>query len=350
MKYYLSKNYNETTSAGNKAKTDIECILSQQGYKNAGLVQTTCSSKIIGFILTFAGVMKLFFTVAANDIVVLQYPFKKYYSFVCNIVHFKKGKVITIIHDLGTFRRKKLTAKKEIRRLNHSDVLIIHNNNMKAWLLQQSFSKPMVCFDVFDYLSASENNKPRMFHGQPLTVVYAGSLSYRKNKFLYDLEDRISKWQFVLYGSGFDENRIRNKSHFRYNGFVPSDRLIEQVDAHFGLVWDGDSPLTCSGNFGDYLRLNKPHKASLYIRCNLPLIVWEESALATFVTGNKIGFSIRSLTELDTVLPALTVESYEEMKKNVRKINKQIAAGYYMSKVLNEAIKCIHPNYSDDRG
>jgi hypothetical protein len=343
MKFYLSKNYINTTSGGNKAKTDIECILSQLGYKNAGLVQTTCSSKIIGFILTFVGVMKVFFTVAANDIVVLQYPFKKYYSFVCNIVHFKKGKVITIVHDLGTFRRKKLTAKKEIRRLNHSDVLIIHNNNMKAWLLQQSFSKPMVCFEIFDYLSASENNKPRkhLEDGQPLTVVYAGALSYRKNKFLYDLEDKMSKWQFELYGSGFDEKRIRNKSHFRYNGFVDCDRLIEQVDAHFGLVWDGDSPLTCSGNFGDYLRLNKPHKISLYIRCNLPLIVWEESAPAAFVTENKIGFTVRSLAELDSALPALSAESYEEMAENVRKINKRVASGYYISKALQEAVNLV---------
>jgi hypothetical protein len=202
----------------------------------------------------------------------------------------------------------------------------------------------MVCLEIFDYLSASENNKPYTLDGQPLKVIYAGALSYKKNKYLYDLEDRISKWQFELYGSGFDENRITKKSHFKYNGFVPSDRLIEQADAHFGLVWDGDSISTCSGNFGEYLRLNKPHKASLYIRCNLPLIVWKECALATFVTENKIGISIRSLTELDTVLPAISAESYKEMKENVKRINKQVSTGYYISKALNEALKYLYPN------
>ena len=33
--YYLSKNYNVLNNAGNKAKTDIEEILSKLGYKNA---------------------------------------------------------------------------------------------------------------------------------------------------------------------------------------------------------------------------------------------------------------------------------------------------------------------------
>ena len=119
--YYLSKNYNVLNNAGNKAKTDIEEILSKLGYKNAGLPQTTYSNKIAGFLITLAGVLKVLFTISANNVVVVQYPFKKYYSFVCNIIHLKRGKVITIIHDLGTFRSKKLTAEQEIKRLSHSD-------------------------------------------------------------------------------------------------------------------------------------------------------------------------------------------------------------------------------------
>ena len=75
-KYYLSKNYPEIVSAGNKAKTDIEKILSDLGYENAGLKQTTYSNKIVGFVLTLVGVLKVLFTISANDIVVLQYPLK----------------------------------------------------------------------------------------------------------------------------------------------------------------------------------------------------------------------------------------------------------------------------------
>lgn len=344
--FYLSKNYNNTTSAGNKAKTDIERILSGSGYKNAGLAQTTHSNKITGFILTLAGVLKVFFTISAGDTVVVQYPFKKYYSFVCNIIHFRKGKVITVIHDLGAFRRKKLTIDKEIRRLNHTDILVVHNDNMQDWLQQQGYTKPMISLGIFDYLSASENEKTPLFDGQLTKVIYAGALSYRKNKYLYNLDDKISKWQFELYGGGFEENKIKNKKHFKYNGFIPSDQLIEQVDAHFGLIWEGESTSVCSGNFGEYLKLNNPHKASLYIRCNLPLIIWEEAALATFVSENKIGICIRSLEDLDVILPAISAEMYAEMKKNIKKINERISSGYYINKALSDAEKYLNENFT----
>ena len=336
-RYYLSKNYNGLNNAGNKAKTDIEETLSKLGYKNAGLPQTTYSNKIAGFLITLAGVLKVLFTVSANDVVVVQYPFKKYYSFVCNIIHLKRGKVITIIHDLGTFRRKKLTAEQEIKRLNHSDVLIVHNDKMEIWLKEQGYTKPMVCLEIFDYLSPSVNNNTQEPNQKPIKVIYAGALTYKKNRYLYSLNDVMSKWQFELYGGGFEEAKIEDKTFFKFKGFVPSDQLIEQVSAHFGLIWEGDSIHTCSGDFGIYLRVNNPHKVSLYIRCNLPIIIWKEAALASFVAENKIGVCIDSLEELDSILSSISAESYNEMVRNIKEINKKIASGYYCKRAVENA-------------
>ncbi|MDR3140163.1 MAG: galactofuranosyltransferase [Tannerellaceae bacterium] len=332
--YYLSKNYTDITGAGNKAKTDIEKILSGLGYKNAGLPQTVYANKITGFILTLAGVLRMFFTLSANDRVAIQYPFKKYYSFACNIVHFKKGKVVTVVHDLGVFRRKRLTVDEEIARLNHADCLIVHNERMKNWLLKHGYAKPMVSLNLFDYLSSSANAGPDTC-GETPVVIYAGGLSYKKNRYLYSLDDIISTWQFELYGNGFEEEKIKNKKRFKYNGFCPSDRLIANVSAHYGLIWDGDSASTCSGNYGEYLKINNPHKASLYIRCNLPLIIWKEAALAPFITENRIGLCIGSIEELNTALPAVSVEEYGEMKKNVCAINARISSGYYLTNALS---------------
>lgn len=335
--FYLSKNYIETDSAGNKAKTDVERILSKLGYKNAGLPQSQFPSKTIGFILTFIGVLKIFFSISKNDTVVIQYPFKKYYSFACNIIHLKKGKVITLIHDLGTFRRKRLSADQEIKRLNHSDVLIVHNYRMKDWLLQQGYAKPMVELEIWDYLSDSINKQETQIDEGYFKIIYAGALSNRKNKFLYSLKSFTTKWKFELYGKGFDESRINNHQHFKYTGFIPSDKLIENARAHFGLIWDGDSIYTCSSNFGEYLRINNPHKVSLYIRCNLPLIIWKDAALAKFITENKIGICVKSLDEIDKILPSISAESYDEMKKNIRLISEKLAFGFYFTKALREA-------------
>ena len=335
--FYLSKNYPDTASAGNKAKTDIEKILSDLGYKNAGLAQTRYSNKIAGFILTLIGICMVFFKISKGDTVVMQYPFKKYYSFVCNIVHLKKGKVITIIHDLGALRRKKLSIDQETRRLNHSDILIVHNRKMRDWLQQQAYQKPMVCLEIFDYLSPVTNKKQHLFDEKSITVAYAGALNYRKNKFLYSLDNLRPKWRLELYGMGFEESRIENKEIFRYHGFVHSDQLIENARANFGLVWDGESTSSCTGSFGEYLRINNPHKVSLYIRCNCPVIIWEEAALASFVSENKIGICVRSLEDLDSVLSSVSPELYNEMLENITHLDQKISSGYYLSKALAEA-------------
>ena len=337
-KYYLSRNYKALEGAGNKAKIDIETILSELGYKNAGLKQTTYLNKIVDFFITLLSVLKVIFTVSAGDIVVLQYPLKKYYSFVCGMIHLKKGLVITVIHDLGAFRRKKLTVEQEIKRLSNTDRLIVHNENMKEWLSQHGYTKPMICLDIFDYLSPSANNKPLTFDQKPVRIIFAGALSFKKNRYLYSLDDVISGWQFELYGNGFKKENVKKQENFNYNIFMPSDKLIENVSAHFGLVWEGDSISTCSGNFGEYLKINNPHKVSLYIRCNLPLIIWKEAALASFVTENKIGLCVNSLEELNSVLSSVTAESYNEMKENIKKIDAKISSGYYITKAVNACL------------
>lgn len=335
-KYYLSKNYKGLASAGNKAKTDAEQILMKLGYKNAGLPQTLYQNSILGFLVTLIGVLKVPFSVSKGDILVLQYPLKKYYSFVCRMAHLRGCRVVTLIHDLGSFRRKKLTIPGEIKRLSNSDYLIVHNRFMKQWLLDKGYKKPMGCLEIFDYLSETEavgEQQP----GNVYQVIYAGGLSYKKNRFLYTLDPVISSWHFNLYGGGFELERIQNKNCFTYKGFVPSDQLIATVEGDFGLVWDGESSETCVGDFGEYLQYNNPHKTSLYIRCHLPVIIWNKAALASFVCENKIGICIDSLEELNTKLQSVTKEEYAAMKRNAVEISIRLAAGHYLSRALAEA-------------
>ena len=56
-KYFFSKNYKETKGAGNKAKTDIEEILLNNGYKNIG-IRSDFKGSIIGFFATLLSLIK----------------------------------------------------------------------------------------------------------------------------------------------------------------------------------------------------------------------------------------------------------------------------------------------------
>ncbi len=131
----------------------------------------------------------------------------------------------------------------------------------------------------------------------------------------------------------------QGKKQFDYRGFIPSDKLIREVKGDFGLVWDGDSVSACSGDWGHYLQYNNPHKTSLYIRCELPVIIWKKAALASFIKDNGIGICVDSLEELNDILNHLSPEDIINMKKNIKSVSQKLANGHYTLSATQTAIE-----------
>ncbi|MDY3070514.1 MAG: galactofuranosyltransferase [Parabacteroides sp.] len=336
MNCYLSRNYKNLDGAGNKAKTDIEKIMERAGFRNVGLKQSNFTNPVLDFLFTLFGVLKSPFYLHENDILFLQYPLKKYFSFVCKLAHFRNSKVVVIIHDLGCFRRKKLTVEKEIRRLNRADYIIAHNPSMKAFLLQNGCKARIGELGIFDYLAVAPVTEV-IGPCPPFNVVYAGALSERKNKFLYELGSYIHSYIFRLFGNGFESSKAIENERLNYHGFISSEQMIAHPQGHFGLVWDGASIHTCSGNFGEYLRYNNPHKTSFYLRCGMPVIIWKQAALASFIERNGAGFCIESLEEIDNILKSLTSEDYRKLKENACKIGMKLSKGHFITEALKTA-------------
>ena len=111
MKCYISKNYRHITNAGDKAKTDIEAVMDSLGYRNAGLPQSRETNSVKAYFITLASMLRGVSRLRRGDTLVLQYPLKKYYDFVVRQAVRKGVRVVTVIHDLGSFRRKKLTVE-----------------------------------------------------------------------------------------------------------------------------------------------------------------------------------------------------------------------------------------------
>lgn len=106
--------------------------------------------------------------------------------------------------------------------------------------------------------------------------------------------------------------------------------LPEQTDAikgKYGLVWDGDSISSCTGDFGKYLHFNSSHKISLYIRANLPLIMWNQSSLADFVLTNKIGIVVSSLENLGDEINKVQDREYMVFVKNIKRLSEKLSNG-----------------------
>ena len=207
---------------------------------------------------------------------------------------------------------------------------------MQNWLKENGCLTPIECLEIFDYLSPTPTPERTQAHS-PYQIVYAGALSPRKNSFLYEWGDYITNYSIHLYGQGFETDKAKGNEHFICKGFIPSDELIKEVEGDFGLVWDGDSTSSCSGEWGHYLKYNIPHKTSLYIRCELPIIIWEKAALAPFVKNNNIGICISNLEDLDDILANIPTADYQTMKNNIRKVSQQLSTGYYCAKACRKA-------------
>lgn len=333
---YISRNYRGVNSSGNKAKTDNEVTLRQIGATNLGLPTTYYDNKIITFFLDLVGILKTLFCIRKGDIVFLQYPVKKYFSFICHVAHMYHAETWAVIHDLGSMRRRKLTIRKEIKRLNGADCIIASNEVMAEWLRNNGYTGRLGALGLFDYRSASDipsTSRPTPYKDAP-TLVYASAIAMRKNSFL--LEMMPQQWGFHLdiYGNCENMPQLKETEYLHLHSFMDADKFISDISGDFGLVWDGDSLESCTGSFGEYLKWNSPHKVSFYLRAGLPVIIWKDAALASLIEKERAGLCISSIKELNQLLQSVSPEQMAEMKTNARKIARRLANGDYLRQAL----------------
>lgn len=318
----------------NKAKTDIDTIYKQLGYTNLTPMRKSINP-VSRFIVKFIGVMRILTKLRKDDTLFLQYPMKKFYFMACTFAHWRGAKVVTIIHDLGAFRRHKLTAEQENRRLRKTDFLIAHNETMKQYLIDHRFTNRVEALGIFDYLS---NTSPKRYATPhtPRRVVYAGGLHQWRTPFLYKLEPYMQSWQMELYGPGFEQQENENPK-MNYHGSLDSETLMEQVEADFGLVWDGSSLDECDGDWGTYLKINNPHKTSFYLRAGIPVIIWSKAALKPFILDNGLGIAVDSLREIEQRLQDMSQEEYQKMRDAAARMATLLGQGHFASRWFNEA-------------
>ena len=154
----------------------------------------------------------------------------------------------------------------------------------------------------------------------------------------------LDKIKIYLFGSGYDSS-MDCYAHISYGGSFPPEQIPLQLNKGFGLVWDGDDIIGCTGENGQYLRYNNPHKLSLYLSSGLPVVIWKEAAEANFVKKYNLGICVDTLGDLDNVFAHLTKDDYFEMCKNVHEIGKKLRKGYYSTQAILNAEKVIEIEY-----
>ena len=348
MKYYLKDSFlhNEhEKNAGSKARNDVEAILISEGYE--GLELKVENWYKMNFFKAqqhkYRATKSVFDQLGAGDELVIQFPIIHHTFFISRLIKQaqKRGaKFYLLIHDVETlrhaagsevkFRHKVRNYFQEKKALMSVDGIIVHNDIMKKVLVSQGVpADKMVSLEIFDYLIPNFEEKTAPQKDQPIIV--AGNLNPTKSGYLYDLPEQPA---YNLYGVGYDESRaLKNTSYF--GSFMP-DNLPTALEGSFGLVWDGDSSETCQGSYGNYLRFNNSHKASLYLASGFPVVVWKESALAHFILEKSCGIAVASLHDLEAALENLTEKEYADLSENARRIGKDLREGYYLRSALKK--------------
>ena len=351
MKYFLKEEFLKDSgarNAGNKARNDVEEIVKREGYQP--LLLTVEDWYQMGTVKAqrhkAKALAQAFSQLKSGDQLLIQFPMLHHSFFTTRLVRKiqRRGvQVYFIIHDLEALRYANLDTvplKHKIRvhlqessLLKVADGVIAHNPIMKSVLVEKGLPEhKLVSLEIFDYLIPNYQEKDGLSKDQPIIV--AGNLAQEKAGYLYQLPARPA---YNLYGVGFDESRaLENEAYF--GSFLP-DELPAALEGGFGLVWDGDSAETCSGVFGDYLRYNNSHKASLYLASGFPLVVWKQSALSHFVLEKNCGVAVESLHDLKNTIENLSDADYQELVANAKNIGKKIRDGFYLTSALKKLTK-----------
>ena len=326
MKYYLKEFYVKEKHAGSKARLDAEKIMLEEGYQP--FFQNNDSNPI---------------TLTENDVLILQFPLL-WHSLktliLTKLLRKRKFKAYLLIHDIESLRNRSIKSFQDVKYailhflqnktvLERVDGIIAHNDKMKAVLVQLGIpEEKIISLEIFDYLIPDYEVKKTY---EKRTVLLAGNFDIKKTKYARQLPDNP---EFSIYGINFEEENLPKNVH--YKGAFSPEELPYYLEGGFGLVWDGDSPYTCSGMFGEYLKMNNPHKASLYLASGFPIIVWRQSALSDFVTKNNCGILVDSLFEIAERLDSISNDEYEVLIRNSKKIGDNIRNGYYLKIALEK--------------
>ena len=353
MKYYTKEIWSEEgyqRTAGIKARDDVDKILEKNGYVSIEICMPS-ADRVGQSILEKAGYhLKLskvwnecLKPVGKDDILVIQFPIVNHSVLLAscvNSVRRRGARIILLIHDLEILRaaiRGTTSAKEKIRLrleeetlLRNCDGIIVHNSSMKKKLASMGIpSSKMKVLGIFDYLIPEAGYARTSYDGP---VVIAGALRPHKAGYAYHLPEEI---RFNLYGVGYE---AQPQDNVNYLGSFEPDQLPEVMEGSFGLVWDGETTQTCSGTYGEYLRINDPHKASLYLASGMPVIIWSQAALAGYITRNGCGITVDSIEEIPDRIKAMSPGEYDLIRRNTKKISERLREGKYTSRALKKAL------------
>ncbi|MDR2496928.1 MAG: hypothetical protein LBD21_07350 [Tannerellaceae bacterium] len=319
--------YKSRRNAGFKAPGDADEIYRCNGFRIIRLPSLAWLDRLgVGKIIRWIYVGCLAFRFRASDEVHVQLTGSRMVARIVRSLRKRGRRIVLLVHDIS-FLRYGTDAAGEIALYNSADELIVHTRAMADELHRRGVRAPMRVLTLFDYLSDA-----REFYREPdiRSVVFAGNLI--KSAFLpgFIVEASSHNVSIYLYGSACPAIPAGHPRLSYEGSFSPDD--ISAIKGAWGLVWDGATADDCD----PYLIYNAPHKLSLYLAAEKPLIVWRRSALHDFVSANGLGIAVDSLSEIPALLSQVTPEMYGDYAARVAEAGAKVRQGLFLGEILRQ--------------
>ena len=329
-------NTNLSFNAGVKPRKDVNKTLYDCGFDIRIIALKKSKMPFFNRFVLFKDFIKAIANIKYDDEVVIQYPLFFYSNFL-EYISLKKlcrkcNNVTLLIHDINYIRSGN-NQRFDAKLLNLPNRLFVHNEKMGNVVREELLNHDvkMNYLILFDYYSQVKMLSPDRIKSMKSFIAFAGNL--KKSQFLNKLNNLSSNIDWNLYGVISDSNLSFNDNIHYIGKFNPDNPNI--LEAGWGLVWDGNDIDSCSGERGNYLRFNSPHKCSLYLSRGIPIIVWKESALSDFVEKENIGFAINSLQELPAKIHDFSESDYDIIVHNARSIGEKLKQGFFLKRLIN---------------
>lgn len=333
VKYFISEHLDRQVNHGGTGNVDIERILVANNCNPLQFPYTesfTLKAKLSRFLYLLNSMR----SIPAGAVIFFQFPLypTMHRIFIRLMLLRKNIQLVCIIADIDGLKdedhNKLANEIKILKRLQH---FIVHNENMERWLKSIVAHANISKLNFFDFLvKPTEVTRTKKYE-----IVFAGNL--QKSPFLESVGLLGNDLLFRVYGEGFTAS-MKEQKNITYQGVLKPEELPPAIEGSFGLVWDGTGIDYPEGSLGKYMHFISHHKLSLYIVCNLPVIVHEDAGSAQLVTRLGIGFSIKNLYELQTRINELSEEDYARMSYNCKPVAKLISEGKCLETALSDVL------------
>lgn len=343
-KYYIKIEIAESNNASSKAVNDCNDILEKNGIKPFLLKIRKSGNKYIKKVNNFIQINKIN-KIKKDSLLVIPHPIylnRKYIDILMKSKAKRNLKLAFIIHDLDSLRKMFPESADDFEYIDKTmykiaDYIVSHNKKMITYLIENGV-EPHKIYDleIFDYLTDVSPQDKIIKYSKTLNV--AGNLDTNKCKYIKGLNEFDKSVNVNLYGLNFDE-KILDSQSIHYKGAFPAAEIPSKLTEGFGLVWDGNGTIGCTGNTGEYLKYNNPHKLSLYLVSGMPVVIWREAAEAEFVKNNNVGLLVDSIEQFSEIYDSIDEKEYYEMVNNAKNVSAKLREGYYLSVVIQKILE-----------